>query len=451
MKNLDPDFVEHSIKVKINLNYKKKLIIRSKSNFFVFNFVFKTFFIRFLKQILKFQFYSIKRIEFKKYLFVFVTNNQFLALKPLFLKLIDESSCYYNKFQIAERIEEGNQVPYLNIYFKAMINLFKYWNSLNKVYSDNFERKIEKHKYFYHVIYALSTFQVFNKIFHYNKPKYLVMSNDHLDLNVGVLYSAKRYGISTFYFQHANISELFPRMNFDYAFLYSKKAAEKYEEIGKSETIFFCIGNMKVDEFIGINSERIFDPDNLIVSLCVNSPSELKSYIDVANKLAELEKVKTLKFRLHPSLSTIKLQFLSSKISISNPYEEASFDFFKGVNLNIAGNSSIVEEAIFVDVPTIFFHLDEKLNDYYGYLKEDAVIISLNNTDSIVQFVLNYNQHFPIFEKSNNYSSSIGTIHEGKTTDLIYQIIKSIESNSLLEFSTVKRDLNFCQNKVFII
>src|SRR5690606_40440181 len=128
------------------------------------------------------------------------------------------------------------------------------------------------------------------------------------------------------------------------------------------------------DKYLHINTQRTFDPNNLRIVLCVNTVAELDSYKQLANALCIQKNVKEIKFRLHPSLTHLGLDFDHPKIIISNAKEENSFECFKDMDINIAGNSSIIEEALFTDTPTVYLDVDEKMSDYYGYAKKGIVI-----------------------------------------------------------------------------
>jgi hypothetical protein len=435
---LNSMIIDHCLKVRINLISKKndKQKIQKKNDKF-FN-IYYAFLIKFLKQILRLNFDIAFPRKFKKYLFIFNTHNQFLAKKALYEKKINQSYSLKNKFLVRFQIENSVNIPFWKIYFISLFILPIYWKSLNDLYFMEYENKIDRFSFFYDSIFTISVFKLFNLYFKLNKPEFLVMSNDHSDVNVGILYAAKNNNIKTVYLQHANISGLFPRMNFDYAFLYSIKVARKYELIGLTDTKFICVGNMKTDAFLGLNNNRAFDPNNLIVSLCINSLEELNMYIQLANCLSKLGKVKTIKIRLHPSLYMKKINIESNKVIKSNPLEELSFEYFKGVNINIAGNSSIIEEAIMVDTPTIFFDLNKNFNDYYGYIKDNSIIKVASDIKSIIDFLENYQVHISVIEKSNLYSSSIGTVYEGRTSDLIDNVLDSIEYNCFPNQNLVK-------------
>lgn len=424
------EIIDHCLKVKINLNKvrgNKKEINPITYDFFKLNHL---FLVKFLKQVVRLHFDVVNPKRFKRFLFIFNTHNQFLAKKVLYQKKINESYSLKNKFLVGRQIENSGNIPFWKIYLISMVILPIYWKPFNELYQNVYQKKIDRFNFFYDSIFTISIFILFNFYFKLKKPEFLVMSNDHSDVNVGILYAAKNHKVKTIYLQHANISELFPKMNFDFAFLYSIKAAQKYQAIGNSNTKFICVGNMKVDESLGLNQNRFFDPNNLIISLCINSLAELDQFIQLSASLTLLENVKKIKFRMHPSLTRQKVSLDSDKVIFSDTLNESSFKFFEGVNINIAGNSSIIEEAIMVDTPTIFFDLNKNLFDYYGYVKDNSVIKVAKDINSIVEYIKSYNFHISVFDKANLYSSSIGTQYEGRTVEIIENVLESIVQDS---------------------
>jgi len=433
--------ISHTLHIRYKIAEKREVGIKEKQNFpKAFFIVWRLKGVEFAKQLLKLKFKLINPFSFKKFLFVFVTHNQYLALAPIFDKFKVDSTAIKHEFNVSQEVENSTNLPFLYIYFWDFISFPVFYLVFRKFLISNYGDQIKDITSLNLSAFTLSVYRVFTFLFWLKKPQYLIMDNDHSDVNVGVFHAAKRHHIKNIYFQHANVSEIFPPMTFDYAFLYSEMAAEVYSNIKQTEASLICVGNMKADGFIQINQERFFDRNNLRIVLCVNTVAEIEAYVSLANKLADLDKVKLIKFRLHPYLLKFQMDFDHPKIIISNSKLENSFECFKDMDLNIAGNSSIIEEALFTDTPTVYFDLDEKMSDYYGYAKNQIVIASLKNIDDVIGFIKNYDSPISVISKAVIYSSSINTKFTGKTSELVGKIIMDIDSGKFPDPEVLEKD-----------
>ncbi|WP_170073240.1 hypothetical protein [Mongoliibacter ruber] len=396
--------------------------------------------VEFAKQLIKLKFNFINPFAFKKFLFVFVTHNQYLAIAPIFEKFRGDSTGIKHEFNVNQKLGNSSNLPFLYIFFLDFISFPVFYLLHRKFLISTYGSHIKDITLINLSSFTLSIYRIFAFLFWIKKPQYLIMANDHSDINVGAFHAAKRNQITTIYFQHANVSDIFPPMTFDYAFLYSEMAAEVYSNIKQTNTSMISVGNMKADGFIQINQERVFDRNNLRIVLCVNTVAEIETYVSLAKKLADLDNVKLIKFRLHPYLLKFQMDFDHPKIIISNSKLENSFECFKDMDLNIAGNSSIIEEALFTDTPTVYFDLDEKMSDYYGYAKNQIVITTLKNIDAVIGFIKNYDSPISVISKAVIYSSSINTKFTGKTSELVGKIIMDIDSGKFPDPEVLEKD-----------
>jgi len=423
------NIISHTLHIRYKIAEKREVGLNEKQHFTkAFFIVWKLKGFEFAKQLLKLKFKFINPFAFKKFLFVFVTHNQYLALVPIFDKFKVNSTASKHEFNVNQEVENSTNLPFLYIYFWDFISFPVFYLVFRKFLISKYGDQIKDITLLNLSAFTLSVYRVFNFLFWLKKPQYLIMANDHSDVNVGVFHATKRHHIKTIYFQHANVSDIFPPMTFDYAFLYSEMAAEVYRKIKPTEASLLCIGNMKADAYIKLNQDRIFDRNNLRIVLCINTFAETDIYIKLAKRIADLENVKLIKFRLHPYLLKTQLDFDHPKIILSNSKEENSFECFKDMDLNIAGNSSIIEEALFTDTPTVYFDLDEKMSDYYGYVKKEIVIASMKSVDSLIDFLKNYDTPVSVISKASLYSSSINTKFSGRTCELVEKIIWDIDS-----------------------
>ncbi|MFD2203182.1 hypothetical protein [Shivajiella indica] len=440
MNVLYKEIIDHSLFVTSKLAEKKGVHSTFNNPFETFLKIWISSIWKLFKQIAKFNFGITNPFKFKKFLFFLGSNNQYVALEPLFTELEGNFTGIKNKFIDKDNIVEFSNLPIFYIYLIQVFILPFLYNSNNRYLIENFGNKIPGKKIFETIFFTISCFHFFNIIFKIKKPKIIIMANDHTNINVGILYAARNNGIKSVYFQHANVSEIFPPLKFDYALLNSELAAEVYFEISHSKTKIFCIGNMKADRYL--NKKREFNPKQKKILLSVNKSHEVKLYEDLALKLAKLEDVKFIKIRLHPSISGEKFELVDSKIQLSDFFIENSFECLKDIDLQVAGNSSIIEEALFTNTPTLYFDLVPELSDYYGYVKNGIVIGNFNKIEEIIKFIKNYIVFQPVFSKAANYSSSINTRFMGKTNKLAANILFEIENDNILEdFELTKTSL----------
>jgi hypothetical protein len=383
------------------------------------------------KQLVKLKLSFINPFAFKKILFVFVTHNQYLALSPIFDRLKTEATAVRHEFNVSPNVPDATNLPYLYLYLWDWLTFPFFYLKYRKFLFRTYGSYIESGDLLSNSSFTIASYEVFEFVFSLAKPRYLFMANDHLNINVALLHAAKRSDIKTLYFQHANVSEVFPPMTFDYAFLYSESSAQVYTAIQPSKTQLLCVGNMKADQYLDINKERIFDRKNLRIVLCVNSVIELELYQELALKLASLTNVGLIKFRLHPYLRMVKIEFNHSKIIISNAREENSFECFKNMDLLVAGNSSIIEEALFTDTPALYLDLDANMSDYYGYVRDGIVIHTSLNVNGIFKFIESYVTPVSVLNRALQFSSSFNTSYSGRTCQLVEDVFREIDSSAI--------------------
>jgi hypothetical protein len=102
---------------------------------------------------------------------------------------------------------------------------------------------------------------------------------------------------------------------------------------------------------------------------------------------------------------------------------------------------------LFTDTPTVYFDLDEKMSDYYGYANKGIVIASMKNGDAVIDFLMKYDTPVSVISKASLYSSSINTKFSGRTCELVEKIIWDIDSGKfpdpeVIEINLTKDSMN---------
>lgn len=430
MKTTTFDLLNHFFLIPININRKRKVTYKpNKSDFNLFFLFWKYKAGKFLKSLKSLD--LISPFFLKKYLFIITTKNQFLALEPLIEKCQESSSILVNQKYFNTDLKEKIKFPFTLVYALDII-IFPYFFLLIKPKIKNKEY-LNDFTLFESGSVVLSAYLIFKYLFKIKKPEFLITANDHSDFNVSLIYAATVNKIKTVYFQHANISKIFPPLVFDFAMLNSIESAKIYREIGTTKTKILCVGNMKVDKHLRENMKKSFNPNKLKIGISVNSYSELDENIDLANFLFHQNNIDQIIFRLHPVLNKKEIKFNSQKIKISDFKNESSFEFLNRIDLNIVGNSSIIEEGLFTNTPSIYFSPDKSMYDYYGYVKNNVVLSICNSKEEVLNSICKYEKPIDVFKKAYLYSSSINSKYKGKTVDLVDKILKEIEENKFSE------------------
>jgi hypothetical protein len=258
------------------------------------------------------------------------------------------------------------------------------------------------------------------------KPQVMIVSNDHGMATRVVTKVAKEKNIPTVYIQHASVTENFPPLEFDYAFLEGYDALMKYDQAGPSETIVFLIGMAKFDGYTNyINSNTLVSK----VGICLNPKDPMARVIELCNHLLEKPLGVSYVLRPHPGdKRKDKWFYLASRygFEISDPVVENSFEFFKRLDAIIAGNSNIILEAVLLNVSPIYFDFNESNNDWYGFIKNGLIDYSNKAVDVRVK-LLNLITSKPfIREKAKVYCASVGTKYDGCSSQLALELISQI-------------------------
>ncbi|EHK54143.1 hypothetical protein MAXJ12_26778, partial [Mesorhizobium alhagi CCNWXJ12-2] len=63
----------------------------------------------------------------------------------------------------------------------------------------------------------------------------LVLANDHMPVHIAISMAMKSVGVPRLYLQHAEVSEAFPPLDFEFNLLRSQKSLDTYRAIGEIE------------------------------------------------------------------------------------------------------------------------------------------------------------------------------------------------------------------------
>jgi hypothetical protein len=270
------------------------------------------------------------------------------------------------------------------------------------------------------------------------KPAGVVVSNDHGVITRSFTLAAKHMGISTFYLPHASITEKFPPLMFDYAFLDGLDALCKYESCGPSKTKIFLIGIPKLDPYINQLNHR---PVVSTIGVCTNKFDAFERVEELCKMLRKSFPDISLFLRPHPG-DTRRMEWkgLAENFDIhySDSRVETSFEFLKGVDVILAGESNILLEAALINVLPIYYDFPRTHMDWYGFQRQGLVeyVSEIEEVFIIIQKILKNRPDVRI--KTKYYCATVDSRYDGQSTELTTKLIKALVSDQDLDWKEWK-------------
>lgn len=276
-----------------------------------------------------------------------------------------------------------------------------------------------------------------------HRPSFVITSNDHNVENRCLVAIAHYLKIKTVYMQHASVSDLFPALRFDYAFLDGQASLECYQKCegnspgGKAglpnPTVFLSGQKKHLQKPLG-------DNPRLYVGFAVNNLDACERIIQTAMFLANRDV--SLRLRWHPGQSKKDVDAIKSRlakqknVTLSDPAVEYVGNFLGQCHTLIAGDSSIHLEAALIDVRSVYFELaPAHIPDYYGYVASglaepaaniECILRMLTPTDSTISRGANV-------DAIRLYSASYGTLWDGHEGELVVETLQHIIATGPLE------------------
>ncbi|MFA7578393.1 MAG: hypothetical protein WC002_10045 [Candidatus Muiribacteriota bacterium] len=203
------------------------------------------------------------------------------------------------------------------------------------------------------------------------KPKFIIIVNDHICYFRSAVKVAKSLSIKTFYIQHASVTEKFPSLFTDVAFLDGEDSKQKYLSHTKATTCkIYLTGSSKYDALWHIHK-----PINKIINIGI-ATNEYDSLEIVETLINSLKNKFIIYLRSHPADKRfLKWEQMAKNnhVNWSSSHEESVFDFLKSVDSIIAYNSSILLESMITGRPSFSFQLSHEEFDHYGFQKQKLI------------------------------------------------------------------------------
>ena len=192
-------------------------------------------------------------------------------------------------------------------------------------------------------------------------PLALVQANDHSPVRVALSMVMKGLRVPRIYLQHAEVTQNFPPLDFEYSVLRNARSRETYENIGPVDGDVFVIAREE-QEFA---QERLFKPRDTGVTVAIYPTARVR--IDQILRIIEILRqnldVRKIIVKQHPAASKQfddRIEGSGAVIANGIPEED---------HIAIVGNSSITIELLHRGIPVFQnFDFDPVATDYYGFV-----------------------------------------------------------------------------------
>lgn len=188
-----------------------------------------------------------------------------------------------------------------------------------------------------------------------------VVANDHTDFPVAFSMVMQLLGVKTLYVQHAEVTEGFPALDFDYSILRNERSRKIYESIAPIGDNVFIIPRV----FELPNFHKLLDAPPARVRLVVYLSSVFDE-VQVCRCVEALQsnpQVASVAIKRHPRVPAEKIQSIAAVdvLDAVPSYE----------HIALVSNSSVAIELLEAGVRVYqYFCLDDVPPDYYGFVKD---------------------------------------------------------------------------------
>lgn len=197
-------------------------------------------------------------------------------------------------------------------------------------------------------------------------PTALVQANDHSPSRVALSMVLKGLNIPRIYLQHAEVSECFPPLDFEYSVLRNNKSLETYQRIGPIKGKTFVVTRESEDPNIAPLSREC---DELVdVVIYPTSRVNLEMLREIIQQLKNNAHVSRVSLKQHPGAA----------LPLNKLLEDTGVSFLQNFptmgHVAIVGNSSVAIELIARGISVYQnFDFDPVERDYYGFVREGVI------------------------------------------------------------------------------
>ncbi|MCB7480622.1 hypothetical protein [Christiangramia sediminis] len=309
-----------------------------------------------------------KPTNFYKGALFYIDNTRHASQAELLIPNVHNAIYHNNTDQI---IKGGKEINISNGIFSSYIKLVKYFRIF--IEYEKHGKSIVFKNNLPIVINGILLYEHYLEIFRSNEIDVVVIFTDHSYKNRALLFAAKHCNVPTAYIPHASVSEIFPPLEMDVAFLEGMDMKNKYEKIAENwsyenKTEIVLAGNYKTNYYRNLNNGSVKN-NKLIIGVTYNtldSSFVVKKLVDdlLSNSIFDHY---SIVLRPHPSITNF-LEIDHTRTEMSNPALESSVDFLKRIKFLISGDSNIVLEAALLETNVFLKNLsDSPFQDLYGF------------------------------------------------------------------------------------
>jgi hypothetical protein len=328
--------------------------------------------------------------------------------KILIFKQVSELRSKLNEKYIIDNIRVPLWLTILSI-FNFPLFILKYWKKAFKypeLYFENFGKEYSNQR-------VLRKFKSLKKV---------IFANDHNVHNRMFKIACKKSNIKTVYLQHAAITSMFPKLDFDQSFLFGESDFMKYSSIGEVTGEVLLVGSPKFDELQSYRRNLNFEKTHTF-GLALNTIDDVRKIKSLVN-IALIKTSYNIIIRMHPG-DKRKFSFNSERVKIHNANENPLINFFSDIDFLISGESSIHLESLYINIRSVYFNFTyNSPNDYYCFLKEKLIsVLDFNkiSDDYFIDIILTRSTN-KILKK---FIHSIGESYDGNVGELIINEIRN--------------------------
>lgn len=294
------------------------------------------------------------------------------------------------------------------------------------LYSNIIRSKVKK-SYYYQHLKPILYYAAIRRSLNLSRPLTVLLSNDHRAENRIFLNLQKHYPVCTVYKQHAQVSELFPNLDWNISILEGDMTRLIYEKNFAIQSKIILSGHSETLNLIGCRSE--FQSKKFGVAL--NSLDDLTSLFEALSTLLKTRSIFEVYIRPHPADMEVNWQ---EKLEI---FDDANIQviicdgaiesFMKKISICIAGESSVLLEAAIAHKLCIKHSFTpQDLNDYYKFVDEGLAL----HFQTFVEENFSQNAMLEILAKqmkvTKRFSQSFGTKYEGTEDILVENELKKM-------------------------
>jgi hypothetical protein len=270
------------------------------------------------------------------------------------------------------------------------------------------------------------------------------VANDHSNMPCVLTKAASDLGMSTCYVQHGSVTENFPPLNFDYAFLDGIDAAKKYATAesrtpaNASRTRSCAVYLVGLSKFEGLLNHANESERAQSVGICASPVDDFREIEELLLHLRQFHPDLKLIFRPHLAItgnSKKRLRSCSMKnaIDFSDGNVEKPAEFLSRVDVIVSGSSGILLEAALMNVTPLNYNTNQDLSDYYGFVANGLCPMTsdLGELSNWIKDLIALRPSVKM--RAKQYCETLDTPFEGMTARLIASVVASIDDSLIAE------------------